>query len=121
MKKLMLFFFVLFMALALNCGGTKEFDVTMQLSNPQDKAVKFGGYYVLEETADSVPIQGYTPEEYNFTVEKGDKIHGQVYKDTVDVADTLNFKLLVDDEEKYDLNVTMPYPLQAIQFQLTVE
>lgn len=121
MKKLVLPFLAVCVLLALNCGGTKEFDITIHLTNPQDKAVKFGGYYVLEDTGDSVTLEGYTPEEYNFTMEEGDKIHGVVYKDTVDVIDTLNFRLLADDVEKLNQNVIIPYPLAAIQFELTVE
>ena len=54
-------------------------------------------------------------------MEEGDWIHGLVYKDTVDGIDMLNFRLLADDDEKFDLSVTFPYPVEAIQFQLTVE
>ena len=121
MNKLVLSFLVICVLLALNCGGTKEFDITMHLTNPNDKAVKFGGYYVLVETDDTVQVEGYTPEEYNFTVEEGDRIRGLVYKDTVDVIDTLNFRLLADDDEKFNLDVILPYPVEAIQFELTVE
>lgn len=119
MKKLIFLCLTGLMLLTLTCG-TGDFDITINITNPQDLAVKYGGYYILEATGDSIPMEGYTPGEYTFTMSKGDKVEGFVFKDTTDVVDTLNFQLLADDEEKINESVTLPGPI-GIQFQLTVQ
>jgi hypothetical protein len=121
MKNVFLLLFTISMIFALRCSSTSEFDIVMNVTNPQGKAVKFSGYYLLEATGDSVPMGEYTPETYSFTMQKGDRCTGLVYKDTVDVTDTLNLRILSNDDEKVNLSVTFPYPLQAIQFDITAQ
>ena len=119
MKKLFFLCVAGLILLTLTCG-TSEFDITINVTNPQDLAVKYGGYYKLEATGDSIPMEGYTPGEYTFTMAKGDMVEGLVFKDTIDVIDTLNLQILADDDEKVNENVILPTPV-GIQFQLTVE
>ncbi len=119
MKRLFFLCLTGLMLLTLTCG-TSDFDITINITNPQGKAVKYGGYYILEATGDSVAMEGYTPGEYTFTMGKDEQVNGLVYKDTTDIVDTLNFQLLADGEEKFNENVTMPFPI-GIQFQLTVQ
>lgn len=119
MKKLFLILFAGAMLLSLTCGGDTEADITINLTNPQDKAVKYNGYYVLSATGDTTTMAGYTPGEYTFTLEKGDGASGRVYKDTVDIVDTLSFQLLLDGATQLDTIVTIPGVI--IQFAVTAQ
>ena len=119
MKKLFLILFAGIMLLSLTCGGDTEADITINLTNPQDKAVKYNGYYILSATGDTVPMAGYTPGEYAFTLEKGDGASGIMYKDTIDIVDTLHFQLLLDGDEEVSQKTTML--IEIIQFQITAQ
>ena len=119
MKKLFLILFAGVMLLSLTCGGETEADITINLTNPQDKAVKYNGYYVLSATGDTVTMAGYTPEEYTFTLEKGDGASGRVYKDTIDIVDTLSFQLLMNGDEQASQKTTIL--IEIIQFQITAQ
>ena len=119
MKKLFLILFIGIIIIISTCAK-QQFDMTIRLTNPQGKAVKYGGYYKLEATGDSVSMAGYTPGEYTFTMKQGDVVSGICYKDTIDIVDTLNFKLLANDEQKLDINHLLPFPSYLI-FQFEVE
>ena len=101
----------------LTCS--KKFDVVLSLTNPQDIPVAFTGYYWDPVSADSVPLDGTTPREYDFVMEKGDEISGIVHKDGPNTEDTLHFQIFVDGEERITQKVTIPS--QMIQFQLTAQ
>ena len=98
MKKLFLVFFMEIILLSLNCGAN-SIDVRISLTNPNNNTVPFSGYYIITATSDSVVTEGSTPSEYTFTLGKGEGATGIIFKDTVDVVDTLHFQVFLNDEE----------------------
>lgn len=120
MKKLFLILFAGVILLSLTCGGDTEADITIDLTNPQDLAVKYNGYYILTTApGDTVPMDGYTPDEYTFTLQEGDGASGMVYKDTIDIVDTLHFRLLMNGDEELSQKTTTL--IEVIQFQITAQ
>ncbi|MDH5186340.1 MAG: hypothetical protein ACETVX_01100 [bacterium] len=118
MKKLLTLFFVAVIILSLNCGK-KEAEIKLSLTNPQDLAIPFNGYYKLAATGDSVAMKDHTPKEYTFILKKGESASGIVYKDTADFTDTLHFRILQDDSEIMSKKMTSI--LDAVQFQVTAQ
>jgi len=118
MKKLFSVFFMGIIVLSLNCGADSV-DVTISLTNPNNKTVPFNGYYILAATGDSVVMDAATPREYNFTLETGEGVSGSVFKDTTDVVDTLHFQVFFGNEEKLSQKVTTL--LEVIQFQIEAQ
>ena len=116
------FFLVLFVALLLShvgCGGEEGAGVSLRLTNPQNIAVPFHGYYQLSTAIDSVLMEGYTNDEYNFTLSSGESIEGWVRKDTTDTVDTLHCQVFVNGEEELSLKTTSMD--EVIQFDITAQ
>ncbi|HEC78276.1 MAG TPA: hypothetical protein ENI34_03930 [candidate division WOR-3 bacterium] len=114
-------FLIVFLFLSMSCSKSKT--VTLNLSNNQNIAVAYAGYYSLNDGAEE-SISGTTPNEYEFVLEKGDKLAGLIYKsDSSNVTDTLVFKVYVDDVEQTDLtrNIVIPTEIGGVQFQITVQ
>ncbi len=103
--------------LSLNCGK-EEAEIKLSLTSPQNIAIPFNGYYKLS-TGDSVAMKDYTPKEYNFILKKGESASGIVYKDTMNLTDTLHFQILKDGKEEISRKVTML--IEIIQFQITAQ
>jgi hypothetical protein len=120
LRKLLMLFFVVAILLSLNCGKD-EAEITLSLTNPQDKAIPFNGYYKLSATGDSVEMKDHTPKDYSFILKKGESASGMVYKDTTAGLDTLNFKMLKDGKEMDSKSITLPTWLGGIQFQVTAQ
>lgn len=118
MKKLFSVFFMGIIVLSLNCSADSV-DVSISLTNPNNKAVPFDGYYILTATSDSIVMDAATPREYSFTLEKGEGVSGSVFKDATDIVDTLHFQVFFGDEEKLSQKVTSM--LQVIQFQIEAQ
>lgn len=118
MKKILLLIFIGLIISSLNCGSDSA-DVRISLTNPNNKAVPFNGYYILTATSDSVTMEGSTPGEYTFSLAKGESATGTVYKDTVDIIDTLYFQVFLNDEEQLSQKVTTL--LEVIQFQIQAQ
>jgi len=116
MKK-MLFAAFLLLLMIVACSTSKE--VVLSLTNPQDLSVSFGGYYIVESTGDSVPMNGVTPNEYVMSLEKDEQINGKIHKDGSNMTDTLHFRVLVDDEEVLSQKTTLPS--QVIEFTVTAQ
>jgi hypothetical protein len=105
MKKTLLLIVIGILVSIYSCGSDTA-DVRISLTNPNDKAVPYSGYYKIAATGDSVAMQGATPGEYTFILEKGESATGRVLKDTTDVVDTLHFQIFLNDEEKLSQKVT---------------
>jgi hypothetical protein len=118
MKKWCLILCAALIMFSITCGK-KSVEITLSLTNPNNKAVPFDGYYKLPATGDSVAMDGATPEEYIFTLEKGENATGLVYKDTIDIVDTLHFRILFDGEEKNSYKTTTL--IEQIQFTITAQ
>lgn len=118
MKKILLLFFAALLVSSLSCGGDTA-DVRISLTNPNNKAVPFSGYYTITATGDSVVMEGSTPGEYTFVLSKGESATGSIYKDTVDVIDTLHFQLYLNDEEQLTHKVTTI--IEVIQFSIQAQ
>jgi hypothetical protein len=121
MKKYISMLFAGLMILGLACSKSK--DITLELTNPQGIAVAFDGYYKINDEAE-VDMTGETPEEYDFTLEKGDDVMGLVYKsDTTNFTDTLHFQVFIDGEERSDLSadIVMPTLFFGIAFSFSAE
>jgi hypothetical protein len=118
MKKIILVLFAGILILSLNCGSDTA-DVRIDLTNPNNKAVPFSGYYIITATNDSVAMVGSTPGEYTFTLSKGESATGSIFKDTLDVLDTLHFQLFLNDEEKLTQKVTTM--IEVIQFSIQAQ
>ena len=113
-------FFVAAILLSLNCGK-KEAEITLSLTNPEDKAIPFNGYYKLSATGDSVEMKDHTPKDYSFILKKGESASGMVYKDTADFIETLNFRILKDGKEMDNKSITVPTWIGGVQFQVTAQ
>ncbi|MEO0127841.1 MAG: hypothetical protein ABIL44_08850 [candidate division WOR-3 bacterium] len=103
------------------CSKSKE--VKISLTNPQNLAVAFDGYYILNQ-GNQEPMTGTTPKDYEFSMKKGDQLSGIVYKsDSTNFTDTLRFQVYIDDVEQPSLlrNIVIPTQLGGIQFQFTVQ
>ncbi|HEX7320485.1 MAG TPA: hypothetical protein VF399_09045 [bacterium] len=116
MKRIIFAAFLLLLLVAA-CSTSKE--VVLNLANPQDLSVSFSGYYILESTGDSVPMNGVTPRDYVLALERGDQITGKTHKGGSDMVDTLLFRVLVDDEEVLSQKTTLPS--QVIEFTVTAQ
>lgn len=119
MKRIVLMLFAASLLLYVGCGGEEEADISLTLTNPQGLAVPFNGYYILSTAPDTIDMVGYTDAEYNFTLASGESAHGMVYKDTIDVVDTLHFQAFVNGEE--ELSVKATTLLEVIQFQVSAQ
>ncbi len=118
MKKILLLLFAGIIISSLNCGSDTA-DVRISLTNPNNKAVPFSGYYIITATSDSVTMEGSTPSEYTFTLEKGEGATGIIFKDTVDVVDTLHFQVFLNDEESLSQKVTTM--IEIFQFSIQAQ
>ncbi|MGB3340198.1 MAG: hypothetical protein WBB37_01805 [bacterium] len=118
MKKIILLLFAGILVSSLNCGGNTA-DVRISLTNPNNKTVPFSGYYIITATNDSVAMVGSTPREYTLTLSKGESTTGSIYKNTVDVVDTLHFQVFLNDEEKLSQKVTTL--IEVIQFSIQAQ
>lgn len=118
MKKILLFLFAGILISSLNCGSDTA-DVRINLTNPNNKAVPFSGYYIITATSDSVEMEGSTPREYTFTLSKGESATGSIFKDTLDVVDTLHFQVFLNDEEQLSHKVTTL--IEVIQFSIQAQ
>lgn len=118
MKKMLLLLFSIIIIAGMNCGSDTA-DVRISLTNPNNKAVPFSGYYIITATSDSVVMEGSTPGEYTFSLSKGESATGSVFKDTVDVVDTLHFQLFLNDEEQLSQKTTTL--LEVIQFSVQAQ
>ncbi len=105
----------------LMCSKSKE--VRISLTNPQNMPVAFDGHYQFNQESEE-EMTGTTPKEYEFSMKKGDQLTGIVYKsDSTNFTDTLRFQVYIDDVEQTQMrqNIVHPYPIEAIQFQCTVQ
>jgi hypothetical protein len=118
MKKILLLIFAGILITSLNCGSDTA-DVRITLTNPNNKAVPFSGYYIITTTSDSVAMEGSTPGEYSFILSKGESATGSIHKDTLDVVDTLHFQVFLNDEEKLSQKVTTM--IEVIQFSIQAQ
>jgi hypothetical protein len=118
MKKLFLLLFAGILLMNLNCGSSTA-DVRITLTNPNNKTVPFNGYYLIAATGDSVTMQGSTPGEYTFTLEKGESATGRVWKDTTDLVDTLHFQVFLNDDEQLSQKTTTL--IEIIQFSIQAQ
>jgi hypothetical protein len=118
MKKIILLLFAGILISSLNCGSDTA-DVRIDLTNPNNKAVPFSGYYIITATNDSVAMVGSTPGEYTFTLSKGESATGLIYKNTADIVDTLHFQVFLNDEEKLSQKVTTLS--EVIQFSIQAQ
>jgi len=121
MKKYIVLLFAGLMILGLTCSKSK--DVTIELTNPNDVAVAFDGFYQINDEAEEA-MTGETPAEYVFTLEKGDDVNGMVYKsDSTNFTDTLHFRVLIDGEEQSTLvrDIWIPTELGGITFTFSVQ
>lgn len=89
---------ILFGIIVSSHCAKEPYDITIYFSNPNDIAVKHGGYYRIESTGDSIGMYGYTPNEYTYTLDNDDVMLGAYWKDTTEAQDTLHFELYVDGE-----------------------
>lgn len=121
MKKLLALLFIGLLFVGISCSASK--DITISLTNAQDIAVDYDGYYQINNgTQES--MTGSTPWEHVIVMEKGDVLDGQVYKsDSTNVTDTLHFALLVDGEEQSALtaDIIIPTELGGVAFHLEVQ
>jgi len=123
MKKYIALLFAGLLILGLACTTTASREVTIDLSNPQDTAVAFDGYYQVNAGAEE-PMTGETPAEYIFELEEGDQVNGMVYKsDSTNLTDTLHFRVLVDGVEQSNLvaDIIIPTELGGITFSFSVQ
>ena len=123
MKKYIALLFAGLSILGLACTTTASREVTIDLSNPQDTAVAFDGYYQVNAGAEE-PMTGETPAEYIFELEEGDQVNGMVYKsDSTNLTDTLHFRVLVDGVEQSNLvaDIIIPTELGRITFSFSVQ
>ena len=123
MKKYTALFFTGIIILVLACTTTTSREITLDLSNPQDIAVAFNGYYQINDELQAT-ITGETPAEYVFELERGDEVDGAVYKsDSTNFTDTLHFRVLVDGVEQSDLAADIVIPAESgrITFYLSVQ
>jgi hypothetical protein len=118
MKYVLLASAICLMFFCLTCQE-EEAAVSLRLSNPQGKAVPFYGYYIMSTSTDTFFMDDYTPREYNFSLERGQSASGIMYKDTIDVVDTLQFEVFVNGEEHLNQKVTEI--TQVIQFQVSAQ
>jgi hypothetical protein len=121
MKKFFLILFTGFIFLSLTCSTSK--DITLDLTNPQNIAVAFDGYYQINDGPQEA-MTGTTPEEYILTLSKGDEVEGIVYKsDSTNFTDTLHFRILVEGAEQEGLtaDIVIPTILGGVQFTLVVQ
>lgn len=102
----------------LSCNTSK--DVVLSMTNPQDLTVPFTGYYYFEAVPeDTTMLNGTTPREYSFVIEKGDVVKGIVHKDGPNMVDTLHFRVLLDGDETVTQKTTSP--AQVVQFTISGE
>lgn len=119
MKSITLIVFAALLLMYVGCGGEEEAGVSLQVTNPQGLAVPFYGSYKISSAADSVIMDDYTDAEYNFTLSSGESAEGWLYKDTLDIVDTLHFQAFVNGEEEVSLKTTLP--MQVIQFSISAQ
>lgn len=98
MKSVALIVFAAFLLVYIGCGSEEETSVSIRMTNPQGLTVPFYGYYRLSTATDSILMEGYTDDEYNFNLAGGESVEGWVYKDTTDVVDTLHVQMFVNGE-----------------------
>lgn len=118
MKTILLLFFAMILISSIHCGSDTA-DVRISLTNPNNKAVPFSGYYIITATNDSIVMEGSTPGEYTFNLSQGESATGSIYKDTVDVVDTLHFQLFLNDEEQLSQKTTTLF--EVIQFSIQAQ
>jgi hypothetical protein len=103
----------------VSCGQTKEIEI--RLSNPQSLTVDFDGHYQVN-TDTEMPMTNSTPYSYEFSLQKGDQLIGQIWKsDSSNFTDTLRFQVFVDGVEHTNMTYNLLIPLQHIQFSLSVQ
>ena len=103
---------------SISCGSDTA-NIRISLTNPNNKAVPFSGYYIITATSDSVAMEGSTPGEYTFSLSQGESVTGSIFKDTVDTVDTLYFQLFLNDEEQLSQKTTTM--LEVIQFSIQAQ
>ncbi|MEO0225927.1 MAG: hypothetical protein ABIL05_03125 [candidate division WOR-3 bacterium] len=108
MKWLMILCMISLLEINLVGCSKNELDITLKLSNPQNKAVSYRGYYMNMEKGDSVVISGATPYEYKFNVRSGGLVKGAIYKESKDVIDTLLFQLFIEDDKRLEQSTVNP-------------
>jgi hypothetical protein len=121
MKKVLLFLFAGLLAATVSCSQSK--DITLSLTNPQNTAVEFDGYFQVNNGIQEA-MTGTTPWEHTVIMEKGDELDGQVYKsDSTNFTDTLHFRILVDGEEQSNLtaDIILPTEVGGVQFHLALQ
>jgi hypothetical protein len=95
----------------------------LSLTNTQNIAVAFDGYYQINDGTQEA-MTDTTPWEHTIVMEKGDELDGRVYKsDSTNIKDTLHFRILVDGEEQSNLtaDIVIPTELGGVQFHLAVQ
>lgn len=123
MKKYIAQLFAGIIILGLACTTTASREVTIDLSNPQNIAVAFDGFYQINDEPEEA-MTGETPAEYIFELEEGDQVDGMVYKsDSTNFTDTLHFRVLVDGVEQSNLvaDIIIPTELGGITFSFAVQ
>lgn len=105
--------------MVISCTASKEIEI--RLSNPQGMVVDFDGYYQVNTDTD-MPMTNSTPYSYDFSLEKGDQLIGQVWKsDSSNFTDTLRFQVFVDGVEHTNMTYNLLVPFHNIQFSLSVQ
>ena len=118
MKKCLLLFIAVIVFMNIHCGSDTA-NVRISLTNPNDIAVPFSGYYIITTTSDSVVMEGSTPGEYTFSLSQGESATGQLFKNSVDIVDTLHFQLFLNDEEQLSQKTTTIQ--EVIQFSIQAQ
>ncbi len=115
-------FFILSLMIAmamLSCTKSKEIEI--RLSNPQGLTLHFDGYSSVNAGTQEA-MAGTTPQSFNFSLEKGDQVIGQVWKsDSTNFTDTLRFQVFVDGEEHTNMTYNLLIPFSHIQYTLSVQ
>ena len=98
---------------------SSEATVSIKLTNPQNLAVAFAGYYKVQSTGDSVWLADNTPCEYDITVlVAGDRVSGVIGKTSTTDTDTLKLQVLLNGKPEVSGATAMWF--LPMQFQLDI-
>ncbi len=121
MKRIFALMSILVVIGLLVCSKSKE--VRISLTNPQNLAVAFDGYYILNQEPQEA-MTGTTPKDYEISMKKGDQLIGIVYKsDSSNLTDTLRFRIYIDEVEQSSMSkdIILPTLMNGIGFQISVQ
>jgi hypothetical protein len=93
------------------CGAPEDPEsIRLTFTSPEGKAVHYHGWYRMGDAPGVVRMQGQTPGERNFVLDRDIQLTGMFGKDTWESLDWLVFRLYADDTLRWCDSVCFPSP-----------